>query len=122
MVTPQLSTTPGRMLEAVGDLMLLFHESALTHRQRHQCAKAESVLVRAIEALKNIHGRMEAGRKRYVIAVVGRSKNGKSTLINALLGQELAPRQNTVCTAVPKVSQCDIGLSRRLGTDPNPLR
>jgi GTP-binding protein EngB required for normal cell division len=40
-------------------------------------------------------------RERYVVAIVGLSNVGKSTLINALLGQELAPRRNGPCTSSP---------------------
>ncbi|MGE4102054.1 MAG: dynamin family protein [Pirellulales bacterium] len=44
---------------------------------------------------------MELAARRYVVAVVGLTNVGKSTLLNALLGSDLAPRRNGPCTAAP---------------------
>ena len=51
--------------------------------------------------LAEIRRRTLAASKRYVVAVVGLTNVGKSTLLNALFGQDLAPRRNGPCTAAP---------------------
>ena len=51
--------------------------------------------------LAEIRRRIIAASKRHVVAVVGLTNVGKSTLLNALFGQDLAPRRNGPCTAAP---------------------
>jgi GTP-binding protein EngB required for normal cell division len=51
--------------------------------------------------LNEIRRRVKAASKRYVVAVVGLTNVGKSTLLNALFGVDLAPRRNGPCTAAP---------------------
>jgi len=43
--------------------------------------------------------RRAAGQEEFRIAVVGRFKTGKSTLVNALLGKELSPSDTLRCTS-----------------------
>ncbi|MDR3182025.1 MAG: dynamin family protein, partial [Planctomycetaceae bacterium] len=85
------------------ELLLLVSESEQYHRpvagEIHQTFAGIFADVR--QMLAEIRRRTMAASKRYVVAVVGLTNVGKSTLLNALFGQELAPRRNGPCTAAP---------------------
>ena len=49
----------------------------------------------------SIHHRSNIGQNRYVVAVVGLGNVGKSTLLNAIFGVDLAPKRNGPCTCLP---------------------
>ncbi len=89
--------TPEPLLRLVGDLLMLCSESAEYHRQ----PDVRAVLQQAVRTLVTYHRRLELAARRYVVAVVGLTNVGKSTLLNALLGSDLAPRRNGPCTAAP---------------------
>ena len=82
----------------VGELMMLFQESAEFQRQRGN-PHAQAVLQEATRMVAANSRRLSMDR--YVMAMVGLTNVGKSTLLNALLGGELAPRRNGPCTAAP---------------------
>jgi len=90
-------TTPDSLRRLVEDLLMLCSESAAYHRH----ADVRAVLDQAVRTLAAYHRRLELAARRYVVAVVGLTNVGKSTLLNALLGSDLAPRRNGPCTAAP---------------------
>lgn len=85
------------ILPLVDELLMLIHETA--EYQAHPAARA--VLGEARRVVLNIRRRLHGGQHRYVVALVGLTNVGKSTLTNALLGEDLAPRRNGPCTAAP---------------------
>ena len=72
-------------------------ESSEFHRHDNLLA----VLQEVVGTLRRLHTRARLASRRYVVAVVGMTNVGKSTLLSALLGSELAPRRNGPCTAAP---------------------
>lgn len=64
-------------------------------------ADVRAILIEASKAIITLRRRIQIVSDRYVVAVVGLTNVGKSTLLNALLGAELAPRRNGPCTAAP---------------------
>lgn len=90
-------TAPSELASAVDQFLMLLHETSEYQRN----ADAQAVLAEAVRAAVRLRRRLHVANERYVIAVVGLSNVGKSTLLNALLGYELAPRRNGPCTAAP---------------------
>lgn len=96
-VVPRDSTLTGPDLERLlAETLMLIQES-----ESFCAAPFKEVLRQMRRHLARIHRRVQRVRERYVVAIVGLSNVGKSTLINALLGQELAPRRNGPCTSSP---------------------
>lgn len=91
------SPASGDLLHLVDELSLLFLESA----EFHQLAEPNALLREAAEMVLRIRKRLLKGRRRYVIAIVGLTNVGKSTLLNALFGADVAPHRNGPCTAIP---------------------
>jgi GTP-binding protein EngB required for normal cell division len=91
------AVTPDSLRRLVEDLLMLCSESAAYHRH----ADVRAVLDQAVRTMATYHRRLELAARRYVVAVVGLTNVGKSTLLNALLGSDLAPRRNGPCTAAP---------------------
>lgn len=85
------------LVETSDELYLLFSESA----EFQQEAAIRKALHEVGNLLLQIRKRAAQARQRYVIAVVGLTNVGKSTLISALFGTDLAPRRNGPCTALP---------------------
>ena len=56
-------------------------------------------------------------QQRFVLAFAGMSNVGKSTLINALLGADLAPNANRPCTAAPIEFEYAIDLGVTISSD-----
>ena len=81
-------------------LVLFLQESADYHRDSSDAALRD-VLHQAAGHIARIYRRIQRSSGRYVVAVVGLSNVGKSTLINSLFGVDLAPRRNGPCTACP---------------------
>src|SRR5579862_396288 len=89
---------PAALISAlVGELLMLLSESA----EYHQDSSVKGMLQQAVRSLVTIHRRLQLAERRYVVAVVGLTNVGKSTLLNALLGADLAPRRNGPCTSAP---------------------
>ena len=85
------------LLALTDELLILVHESEQYHARR----QVFSAFGDARRSLNTIRRRIERAGGRRVVAVVGLSNVGKSTLLNALLGEEFAPRRNRPCTAIP---------------------
>lgn len=81
----------------VDEFLMLVQETADYNRDED----AKTILNEARQALFSVRSRLERAAQRYVVAIVGLSNVGKSTLLNALLGSDLAPRRNGPCTAAP---------------------
>lgn len=90
-VQPQL----GSLLD---ELLMLLHESAVWH-ESHPAVR--QVLTQAGRRVASLRERMTRARRQYVVAVIGLTNVGKSTLMNALLGADMAPHRNGPCTCVP---------------------
>jgi len=88
---------PSELLRLVDEFLMLLKESADYQRQ----PEVKAVLLEAMSVVAANRRRLNTAGRRYVVAVVGLSNVGKSTLLNALLGNELAPRRNGPCTAAP---------------------
>ncbi len=87
----------GALAVIVDELLMLVRESADYHKDE----TVRDVLLEASRNIITLRRRLGILSDRYVVAVVGLSNVGKSTLLNALLGVELAPRRNGPCTAAP---------------------
>lgn len=85
------------LAKTVDELLMLVRESADFQADDD----VRSVLLEASRAIATIRRRLAIVSDRYIVAVVGLTNVGKSTLLNALLGAELAPRRNGPCTAAP---------------------
>ncbi len=85
------------LLSLTNELLMLVHETELYHK----CRRVASALGDARRSLVAIRRRIEQSGRRDVVAVVGLTNVGKSTLLNALLGEEFAPRRNRPCTSIP---------------------
>lgn len=85
------------MMQVIDQLLLLF---AATIRFPPDDTVRE-VLTTAQQRLLVLHHRWTLLDKPFVVAIVGLSNVGKSTLMNALLGDEFAPAGNYPCTACP---------------------
>ncbi len=79
------------------ELLMLLVESM----EYQRVPEVRAVYHEAKEMLLALRRRVLAASKQYVVAVVGLTNVGKSTLLNALFGEELAPRRNGPCTAAP---------------------
>ncbi|NJN37000.1 MAG: hypothetical protein HC794_08035 [Nitrospiraceae bacterium] len=88
---------PTELALLMDELLMLFHESALYHNQ----TSLREVLQEAQKSVTKLRRRVLKLSQRYVVAVVGLTNVGKSTLLSALLGAELTPRRNGPCTAAP---------------------
>ena len=89
-----------KLSQVVDELMMLFHETeAYLRLQQHP--DAADILKEANAHLHNSRKRLGVADKRYIIATVGMGNVGKSTLLNALFGEPLAPAWNGPCTAFP---------------------
>lgn len=93
-----MTTIPSIPLTRIVDeLYLLFDESS----QYQLAPEVRDVLQLAAQTIQKLRRRLQVSGRRFTVAVVGMTNVGKSTLLNALLGSELAPRRNGPCTAAP---------------------
>ncbi|NLE38861.1 MAG: hypothetical protein GX621_12625 [Pirellulaceae bacterium] len=84
-------------LAIVEETLMLVAETG----EYHGHADMRAVMQEACRALASMRRRMLMSSDRHVVAAVGLTNVGKSTLLNALLGGDLAPRRNGPCTAAP---------------------
>jgi GTP-binding protein EngB required for normal cell division len=85
-------------LRLLADEFLMFLQESAEYQQDDALRAMLQVAQRAALALRE---RLYRASRRYVVAVIGLTNVGKSTLLNSLFGQDLAPKQNGPCTAVP---------------------
>ncbi|MDR0327343.1 MAG: dynamin family protein [Planctomycetaceae bacterium] len=91
------------IVKILDELLILVSESEKYHGASTNTAhKAfHKILTDVRFMLAEIRRRSLAASQRYVVAIVGLTNVGKSTLLNALFDQDLAPRRNGPCTAAP---------------------
>ncbi|MDR3110440.1 MAG: dynamin family protein [Planctomycetaceae bacterium] len=88
---------PKQLQHILDEFLMLVNES-----EAYSIAPPVKSIMQEIRLmLAEIKRRLRAVSKQYIVAVVGLTNVGKSTLLNALFGQELAPRRNGPCTAAP---------------------
>jgi GTP-binding protein EngB required for normal cell division len=80
------------------EFVVFLQESAQYVQQDETVRSMLQVAQRAALALRQ---RLHRTRRRYVVAFIGLTNVGKSTLLNTLFGLQIAPKQNGPCTAVP---------------------
>lgn len=65
---------------------------------------------KALKRIEELEGeQIKTARREMVLAVVGTMKAGKSTTINAIVGQEILPNRNRPMTSVPTLIRHDPG-------------
>jgi hypothetical protein len=79
------------------ELLMLLAESADYHIQ----PEVKAVLAEGMAVVRRLRKRWELGSGACVLALVGLSNVGKSTLVNALIGDEYSPPENGPATALP---------------------
>ncbi len=85
------------LLGIVDEFLMLLSESA----DYQSNGDVRAMLAEATQLAGTLRQRLLMASDRYIVAVVGLTNVGKSTLLNALLGADLAPRRNGPCTPVP---------------------
>lgn len=93
----QLQSDVAALATVVDEFLMLVQESA----DYHMHPEVKSTLYEVTDRLSRVQRRLVQFQERYVVAIVGLTNVGKSTLLNALFGSELAPRRNGPCTAAP---------------------
>lgn len=84
-------------------LRQLLDEFAMLLEESHayqRIPEVQAVLCEARDLVLQFRQRLRSVAGRYVVAFAGLTNVGKSTLMNALLGAEIAPRLNGPCTSV----------------------
>ena len=94
----QTSKSLALLQTLVDEFLMLVSESAGFH---DRVSDVKMVLREALDAALTIRRRVDASRREFIVAVVGQANVGKSTLLAALLGEDLCPRRNGPCTAAP---------------------
>lgn len=85
--------------EIVEDLLFWTSQSRMLNHFSQQRVESVSLLDTLERDLRRLHQRCLRSSEAYKIAVVGLGNVGKSTLLNALLGEKIAPVSNSPCTA-----------------------
>lgn len=87
-------------IDIIDDLQLLVAEASAPNVGLHKTdSPGQQVLAMLASELRELRIRCARDPKAYKVAVVGLGNVGKSTLVNALLGQPVAPVRNGPCTA-----------------------
>ena len=102
---------PNDYAQLIDEMALLLQESKLYHAKKQRLTDTrtsalslsdlDSLLLDALGKLQHLRKRVQASTDRVVVTFVGLGNVGKSTLLNALLGSDIAPRRNGPCTAAP---------------------
>lgn len=93
----QSTESMSRLGTLVDEFLMLVSESIEYHSE----TDIQAVLQEAFQIAETIHRRIAVSRQRFVVAIVGQANVGKSTLLAALLGEEISPRRNGPCTSTP---------------------
>jgi GTP-binding protein EngB required for normal cell division len=96
-ITGKTVVTQTEIAPVVDRLLMLIAET-MDYQNDGSVKQALAEMQRVLLSLRR---RLRRGMDRYIVANVGLTNVGKSTLLNALLGGEIAPRRNGPCTAAP---------------------
>ena len=80
------------------ELLMFFQENKMFHSQE---SNLSFIFEDACNRIRTCLSRLQPKANEPVVALVGMTNVGKSTLLNALFGEDVAPRRNGPCTAVP---------------------
>lgn len=86
-----------QLAQVIDSLQLLLHRHAQVRGT--SCPKLAEATREAIQQLRWMKRRLLA--EQLVVAFVGLTNTGKSTLLNALLGEAVAPKWNGPCSSAP---------------------
>lgn len=86
----------GSLADLLNELQLLVNESEAYQPP----GKIKEALAEVGNRLEQLWRRVVVPGRRYPVALAGLTNVGKSTLVNAIVGAEVAPRYNGPCTSV----------------------
>ena len=87
---------PAKLVELIDRFQILLHESGSNAPANTPIAQ---VLQDTVQRLDQVRKRLNA--KQFFAVMVGQTNKGKSTLLSAILGQEVFPRKNAIWSSVP---------------------
>lgn len=96
-----MSSTQDTLVHQIDHLILLVAESESYFAKEKTLGELVSVYTEVVAQLEHLRKRATSLKEMTTVSFVGLSNVGKSTLLNALLGGDVAPRRNGPCTAVP---------------------
>lgn len=96
-----MSYTPDQNLSLIDHFALLVKESAEYFAKMRNHEDVANVHRETLGYLMHFRKRLRNAVEHPIVSFVGLTNVGKSTLLNALLGGDVAPRRNGPCTAVP---------------------
>jgi GTP-binding protein EngB required for normal cell division len=85
--------------EIIQEFLFLVEESKRLHSDAEDAAEIAGFFATLQSDLNKMRTRCIRSSRDYKVAVVGLGNVGKSTLINAILGERIAPVSNAPCTA-----------------------
>jgi GTP-binding protein EngB required for normal cell division len=94
------STSPDNV-SLIDHFSLLVKESEVYFSKQKNREDVVGVMRETLGHLLHFRKRLKSAVDNPVVSFVGLTNVGKSTLLNALLGGDVAPRRNGPCTAVP---------------------
>ncbi len=85
----------------IDQMALLVKESEGYFAKQREREPVVEVMRESLGLLMHFRKRVKSSAESVIVSFVGLTNVGKSTLLNALLGGDVAPRRNGPCTSVP---------------------